>query len=62
MIVEGVCRLGKSPFLGVEMSTMGSLSLMKKEVLHRPAVRPIVECTHIDYEAHLKCKKSEHRK
>ena len=37
MIVEGICRLGESPFLEVEMSTMGRLSLMKREVLRRPS-------------------------
>ena len=37
MIVEGICRLVESPFLEVEMSTMGSLPQMKKGVVHRPS-------------------------
>ena len=36
-IVEGILRLGESLFLEVEMSTMGSLPLMKRGVLHRPS-------------------------
>ena len=38
IVVEGICRLGESLFLEVEMSTMGSLPLMNREVLHRPSV------------------------
>ena len=30
IVVEGIHRLGESPFLEVEMSTMGSLPLMKR--------------------------------
>ena len=36
VVVEGIRRLGGSPFLEVEMPTMGSSSLMKRGVLHRP--------------------------
>ena len=35
--VEGIHRLGESLFLEVEMSTMGSLPLTKRGVLHRPS-------------------------
>ena len=35
--VEGIHRLGESPFLEVEMSTTGSLLLMKRRVFHRPS-------------------------
>ena len=35
IVVEGIRRLGESLFLEVEMSTMGSLSLMKRGVLWR---------------------------
>ena len=86
VVVKGICRLGGSPFLEVEMPTTGSLPLMKRA----PAVRLIKECSigmspgqesivlrikqqtqdfwnqqkqpHIDYQAHLKSTKSEHRK
>ena len=44
IVVEVIHRLGESLFLEVEMSTMGSLPLMKRGVLCDPAVRPIVEC------------------
>ena len=37
IVVEGILRLGESFFLEVEMSTMGSLPLMKRGVLHRPS-------------------------
>ena len=37
IVVEGICRLGESLFLEVEMSTMGSLPLMKRGALHRPS-------------------------
>ena len=38
MIVdEGIRKLGESLFLEVEMSTTGSLPLMKRGVLHRPS-------------------------
>ena len=37
IVVEGIHRLGESLFLEVEMSTMGSLPLMKRGVLHRPS-------------------------
>ena len=37
IVVEGIQRIGKSLFLEVEMSTMGSLPLMKKGVLRRPS-------------------------
>ena len=45
IVVEGIHRLGESLFLEVGMSTTGSLPLMKRGVLRRPAVRPIVECS-----------------
>ena len=35
VVVEGICRLGESHFLEVEMPTTGSLPLMKRGVLHR---------------------------
>ena len=34
---EDIHRLGESLFLEVEMSTMGSLPLMKRGVLRRPS-------------------------
>ena len=37
IVLEGIHRLGESLLLEVEMSTMGSLSLMKRGVLHRPS-------------------------
>ena len=37
IVVEGIPRLGGSLFLEVEMSSMGSLPLMKRGVLHRPS-------------------------
>ena len=37
IVVEGIRRLGESFFLEVEMSTMGSLPLMKWGVLRRPS-------------------------
>ena len=37
VIVKGIHRFGESPFLEVVMSTMGSLPLMKRGVLHRPS-------------------------
>ena len=37
IVVEGIRRLEESLFLEVEMSTMGSLPLTKKAVLHRPS-------------------------
>ena len=37
IVVEGIHRLGESLFLEVEMSTMGSLLLMKRGVFHRPS-------------------------
>ena len=37
IVVEGICRLGESIFLEVEMSTTGSLSLMKRGVHQRPS-------------------------
>ena len=37
IVVEGIRRLGESLFLEVEMSTLGSLPLMKRGVLHRPS-------------------------
>ena len=42
IVVEGICRLGESLFLEVEMSTTGSLPLMNREVLRRPSVMPNV--------------------
>ena len=36
-VVEGIHTLGESLFLEVEMSTMGSLPVMKRGVLHRPS-------------------------
>ena len=36
-IVEGIHRLGESLFLEVEMSTTGSLPLMKRGALLRPS-------------------------
>ena len=35
--VESIRRLGESLFIEVEMSTMGSLPLMKRGMLHRPS-------------------------
>ena len=37
IVVEGIHRLGASLFLEVEMSTSGSLPLMKRGVLYRPS-------------------------
>ena len=37
IVVEGICRLGKNLFLEVEMSTTGSLPLMKRGELHKPS-------------------------
>ena len=37
IVVKGIHRLGESLFLEVEMSTSGSLPLMKRGVLHRPS-------------------------
>ena len=37
IVVEGIRRLGESLFLEVEMSTTGSLPLMKTRVLRRPS-------------------------
>jgi len=37
IVVEGIHSLGESLFLEVEMSTSGSLPLMKRGVLHRPS-------------------------
>ena len=37
IVVEGIHRLRESLFLEVEMSTMGSLPLMKGGVLRRPS-------------------------
>ena len=37
IVVEGIYTLGESLFLEVEMSTTGSLPLMKRGVLHRPS-------------------------
>ena len=37
IVVEGIYRLGESLFFEVEMSTMGSLPLMKRGMLHRPS-------------------------
>ena len=45
IVVKGIHRLGESLFLEVEMSTMGSLPLIKRGVLRRPRVRPTVECS-----------------
>ena len=36
-VVESIYRLGESLFLEVEMSTTGSLPLMKRGILHRPS-------------------------
>ena len=36
VVVEGIHKLGESPFLEVEIPTMGSLPLMKRRVLRRP--------------------------
>ena len=41
---KGIYTLGESLFPEVEKSTMGSLPLMKREVIQHPAVRLIVEC------------------
>ena len=38
IVVEGIHRLGESLFFEVEMSTSGSLPLMKRGVLHRPSI------------------------
>ena len=35
IVVEGIHRFGESPFLEVEMHTMGSLPLMKRGMLHK---------------------------
>ena len=35
IVVEGIHTLGESLFLEMEMSTTGSLPLMKRGVLHR---------------------------
>ena len=45
IVVEGIHRLGESPFLEVEMPTRGSHSLMKRGALHRPSSRLIVKCS-----------------
>ena len=47
IVVKGIYRLGESLFLEVEMSTTGSLPLMKRGMLYSrdPAVRPIVKCS-----------------
>ena len=45
IVVKGIHRLGESPFLEVEMPTMGSHSLMKRGALHRPSSRLIVKCS-----------------
>ena len=45
IVVEVIHRLGESLLLEVEMSTSGSLPLMKRGALADPAVRPIVECS-----------------
>ena len=45
VVVEGIHKPGGSPFLEVEIPTMGSLPLMKRGALPDPAVRPIVECS-----------------
>ena len=45
IVVKSICRLGESLFLEVEISTTGSLPLMKRGALCRPAVRLIVECS-----------------
>ena len=37
IVLEGIYTLGESLFLEVEMSTMGSLPLMKMGVFHRPS-------------------------
>ena len=37
IVVEGIHRLGESLFLEVDMSTTGSLPLMKTGALHRPS-------------------------
>jgi len=37
IVVEGIHRLGESLFLEVEMSTTGSLLLMKRGALCRPS-------------------------
>ena len=37
IVVEGIYTLGESLFLEVEMSTMGSLPLIKRGVFHRPS-------------------------
>ena len=44
IVVEGIHRLGESLFLEVEMSTTGSLPLMKRGMLHRPSSLT-VECS-----------------
>ena len=37
IVVEGIYRLGESLFLEVELSTRGSLPLMKRGALRRPS-------------------------
>ena len=43
IVVEGIHRLGESLFLKVEMSTTGSLPLMKRRASTDPAIRPIMK-------------------
>ena len=45
IVVKDIRRLGESLFLEEEMSTTGSLPLMKRGALADPAVRSIVECS-----------------
>jgi len=45
VVVEGIRRLGESPFLEVEMRTMGSLPQWREEHSAVSAVRLIVECS-----------------
>ena len=37
IVVKGIYTLGESLLLELEMSTMGSLPLMKRGALHRPS-------------------------
>ena len=37
VVVKGIHRLGESPFLEIEMPTMGSIPLMERGALHRPS-------------------------
>ena len=46
IVIEGIHRLGESLFLEMEMSTMGSLPLMKRGALHRLSSE--IDCEMLD--------------